>query len=138
MIIMTISAIDGWTEEDTILLNRIQSNKVRILKNVFTLFYALKPFIIKIHVGISLFVVLQRLTGLSSPVILVMNKIDCAKSATLIEQLNKDDTVFSKRVLTCAISGQGIEELESVILELVGLDKVRKGGRRWTVNQVSG
>lgn len=80
---------------------------------------------------------LQKLTGSSSPIILVINKIDCAKSDLCIKMVDEDETVFSKRVLTCAVTGQGIEELESAISELIGLDRVLKGGRRWTVNQVS-
>lgn len=103
VIIMTVSALDGWTSEDSRLLDRIQSNK--------------------------------KLTGSSSPVVLVINKIDCAKSVPSIEQIGVDGNIFSKHVLTCAVTGQGIPELEMAISELVGLDKVLKGGRRWTVNQ---
>lgn len=69
--------------------------------------------------------------------VLVINKIDCAKSVPSIEQIGVDGNIFSKHVLTCAVTGQGIPELEMAISELVGLDKVLKGGRRWTVNQVS-
>lgn len=103
VIIMTVSAIDGWTLEDSTLLNRIQSNK--------------------------------KLTGSSSPMILVINKIDCAKSVHSIQQIDDDGNTFSKHVLTCALTGQGIQELETAISELVGLNRVLKGGRRWTVNQ---
>ena len=80
---------------------------------------------------------MQKLTGSSSPIILVVNKIDCAKSDLSNKLVDEDGTAFSKHVLTCAVTGQGIEELESAISELVGLDRVIKGGRRWTVNQVS-
>ncbi|GMN45285.1 hypothetical protein TIFTF001_014472 [Ficus carica] len=103
VIIMTVSALDGWTLEDSTLLNRIQSNK--------------------------------KLTGSSSPMILVINKIDCAKSVPSIQQIDDDGNTFSKHVLTCALTGQGIQELETAISELVGLNRVLKGGRRWTVNQ---
>lgn len=69
--------------------------------------------------------------------ILVINKIDCAKSVPSIQQIDNDGNTFSKHVLTCAVTGQGIQELEMAISELVGLNRVLKGGRRWTVNQVS-
>lgn len=68
--------------------------------------------------------------------ILVINKIDCVKSACM-EDVNKYGNAFSKHVLTCAVTGQGIKELEMTISEIVGLNGVPEGGRRWTVNQVS-
>uniref|UniRef100_A0A2N9G8S0 TrmE-type G domain-containing protein n=1 Tax=Fagus sylvatica TaxID=28930 RepID=A0A2N9G8S0_FAGSY len=102
VIILTVSALDGWTLEDTKLLDRIQSNK--------------------------------KTLGSSSPVILVVNKIDCAPSAQT-EWVDRDDDSFSKHVFTCAVTGEGIHDLETAILEIVGLNSIPSGGRRWTVNQ---
>ncbi|KAL5559058.1 hypothetical protein UlMin_035269 [Ulmus minor] len=102
VIIMTISALDGWTPEDSTLLSRIESNK--------------------------------KLSGSSSPMILVINKIDCAKSPPM-GWPGENGNTFCKQVLTCAVTGQGIQELEAAISEIVGLNRVPKGGRRWIVNQ---
>lgn len=74
-------------------------------------------------------------TSFATPIILVINKIDCAPSIT--EELFEVDTgIFKKHVCTCAVTGQGIVELEKAILEVRGLDSIPAGGRRWTVNQV--
>ena len=78
----------------------------------------------------------QKSSGSSAPMILVINKIDCAPS-TYMEAFKTDDNLFSKHVFTCAVTGQGISELESAILQIMGLDQIPAGGRRWTVNQVS-
>ncbi|PQM41470.1 uncharacterized protein Pyn_20621 [Prunus yedoensis var. nudiflora] len=102
VIIMAISALDGWTPEDSELLNRIQSNK--------------------------------KSSGSSTPMILVINKIDCVPSDCM-ERVGKYINSFSKHVLTSAITGQGIQGLETAILEIVGLNKNYVGSRRWTVNQ---
>ncbi|TXG52859.1 hypothetical protein EZV62_022028 [Acer yangbiense] len=102
VIIMTMSAVDGWTSEDTKLLDRIQSHK--------------KP------------------TESSTPMILVVNKIDCAPSPST-EWIHRDGYSFTKHVLTCAVTGQGIQDLEKAIMEIVGLNQIPAGGRKWTVNQ---
>lgn len=102
VIIMAISALDGWTPEDSELHNRIQSN--------------------------------QESTGSSTPMILVINKIDCVTPDGL-EWIEKDVSSFNKHVLTSAITGQGIQDLEKAILDIVGLNKFPAGSRRWTVNQ---
>lgn len=68
--------------------------------------------------------------------ILVMNKIDCAAPDQLEDTKRKREEVFHKSVFTCAVTGQGIEELEEAILEILGLDRVPTGGHQWTVNQV--
>ncbi|KAM4086963.1 hypothetical protein ACJW30_10G142100 [Castanea mollissima] len=102
VIILTVSAIDGWTSEDTKLLDRIHSNK--------------------------------KIIGSSSPVILVVNKIDCAPSSQT-KWVDRDGDSFSKHVFTCAVTGEGIQDLETAILEIVGLNRIPSGGRRWTVNQ---
>ena len=77
----------------------------------------------------------QKLSGSSSPMILVINKIDCTKSPPM-GWPGENGNTFCKQVLTCAVTGQGIQELEAAISEIVGLNRVPKGGRRWIVNQV--
>lgn len=78
---------------------------------------------------------LQKSIRSSSPVILVVNKIDCAPSART-KWVDKDCDSFCKRVFTCAVTGEGIHDLERTILEIVGLNRIPAGGRKWTVNQV--
>ncbi|RDX63601.1 mnmE, partial [Mucuna pruriens] len=104
LIIMTMSAVEGWTSEDTKLLERIQSTKGS--------------------------------TGSSTPVILVVNKIDCKPCAETEWDIRcHSHKVFSKHVFTCAVTGQGLQELERAVLQIVGLEGIPAGGRRWTVNQ---
>lgn len=68
--------------------------------------------------------------------VLVINKIDSASSFRT-ELRDQDGYTFDKYVYTCALTGQGIEELENSIVEIVGLNTIPAGGSRWTVNQVS-
>ncbi|QHN94122.1 tRNA modification GTPase MnmE [Arachis hypogaea] len=104
LIIMTVSAVEGWTSEDTKLLERIQSAKSS--------------------------------TGSLIPVILAVNKIDCnPRAETDWDRGCQSHDIFSKRVFTCAVTGQGLQDLERAVLELVGLDAIPSGGRQWTVNQ---
>ncbi|QCE15863.1 uncharacterized protein LOC114196192 [Vigna unguiculata] len=104
LIIMTVSAVEGWTCEDTKLLQRIQSTK--------------------------------ESTGSSTPVILVVNKIDCKPCAeTEWDKGFQSHKIFSKHVFTCAVTGQGLLDLERAVLQIVGLEGIPAGGRRWTVNQ---
>ncbi|CDP01190.1 unnamed protein product [Coffea canephora] len=101
VIIMTVSAADGWTMEDTVLLERIQSNK--------------------------------DASGSTSPIILVVNKIDCAPTTSY--KWDTTATSFNKLIFTCAVTGQGITDLEAAVLEIVGLNTIPAGGCRWAVNQ---
>lgn len=102
VIIMTISALDGWTPEDTKLLDKIEYNK--------------------------------KVMGSSAPMILVINKIDCAPNVSK-EGLNMKENSFTKHIYTCAVTGQGISGLEAAMLDIIGLNSLPSGGRRWTVNQ---
>lgn len=79
----------------------------------------------------------QESSKTSSPAILVINKIDCIPSTSTDSEWGGEYSgYFSKHVFTCAVSGQGIEELEMAVSEIVGLNKIPEEGRRWTVNQV--
>ncbi|XP_063946855.1 uncharacterized protein LOC108210864 isoform X2 [Daucus carota subsp. sativus] len=102
LIIMAVSALEGWTLEDTELLDRINCNKSAYES--------------------------------SSPVILVINKIDCVPNASS-KWVNNSGYTFVKCIFTCAVTGQGIQDLETAILEIIGLDRIPRGGRKWAVNQ---
>ncbi|XP_050207295.1 uncharacterized protein LOC126656734 [Mercurialis annua] len=102
VIIMTISASDGWTSEDSELLSRIES--------------------------------IKKSVGSPTPVVLAINKIDTAASFCM-DWVDRYSSSFSKHVFTCAVTGQGIQDLEMVISEIVGLNRIPAGGRKWTVNQ---
>jgi len=102
LIIMAISAVDGWTEDDTKLIEHVLINK--------------------------------KSSGSSVPMVLVINKVDCAPFVSG-EQFEKFSGVFTKQVQTCAVTGKGISELEGAVIEVRGIEHVPSGGRRWTVNQ---
>ncbi|PAN35210.1 hypothetical protein PAHAL_6G189600 [Panicum hallii] len=102
LIIMTISAVDGWTDDDTKLIDHVLLNK--------------------------------KSSGSSVPMVLVINKVDCAPFVSG-EQFEKFSGLFTKQVQTCAVTGKGISELEGAVIEVRGIEHVPSGGRRWTVNQ---
>lgn len=81
------------------------------------------------------FLLVQKVMGSSAPMILVINKIDCAPNVSK-EGLNMKENSFTKHIYTCAVTGQGISGLEAAMLDIIGLNSLPSGGRRWTVNQV--
>lgn len=67
----------------------------------------------------------------------MVNKIDCDPCAeTEWDKKFTSHNFFSKHVFTSAVTGQGLQDLERAVSEIVGLDAIPAGGRRWTVNQV--
>ncbi|KAH0455877.1 hypothetical protein IEQ34_015909 [Dendrobium chrysotoxum] len=102
IIIMTVSATDGWTEDDQRVVERIKMN--------------------------------QSSTSCTTPMILVINKVDCVPSIS-VQHFELGDDIFKKKVQTSAVTGKGILELEKAVLEVRGLEAIAMGGRRWTVNQ---
>ncbi|XP_020081885.1 uncharacterized protein LOC109705558 [Ananas comosus] len=102
VIIMTVSAVDGWTEDDAKLIEHIQMS--------------------------------QKPAAIAMPIILVINKVDCAPFVS-VEEFGNISSSFNKHVLTCAVTGKGIPELEKAVLEVRGLEPTAVGGRRWTINQ---
>ncbi|KAG6383104.1 hypothetical protein SASPL_157153 [Salvia splendens] len=115
VIVMTVSAAEGWTSEDDRLLERIHSNKVSRTLSL-SLF------------GVSIVSQLHRLLQwfLWSIKSTVLHLVRC------VDTLSRS---FSKYVFTCVVTGKGISDLESAVVELVGLNKIPAGGRKWTVNQ---
>ena len=70
--------------------------------------------------------------------ILVTNKIDRLKSAVFSTKPTKPiENYFKKHVHTCAVTGQGVGDLEEAILEVIGVEPIPSGGRQWATNQVS-
>ncbi|XP_078444596.1 tRNA modification GTPase [Wolffia australiana] len=101
VIIMTISAVEGWTSDDDKLVQQI-----------------------------------KRSMDSSMPMILVTNKIDCLVSTAVSgKPTQPEGNYFKKHVLTCAVTGYGIRDLEDAILEVIGIDPIPSGGRRWATNQ---
>ena len=68
--------------------------------------------------------------------VLVINKVDCAPFVPG-EQFEQFSGLFRKHVQTCAVTGKGISDLESAVIEVRGIEHVPSEGRRWTVNQVN-
>eukprot|EP00249_Psilotum_nudum_P017250 c26233_g1_i3 orf=275-1615(+) len=106
IIVMVISALDGWTTEDALIFERLwgKCTDQRIVQ--------------------------ARL----APSILVFNKIDQG-SETSIQLPDAVKSTFSKCVSTCATKSIGLEDLEEALLNLVGAGVVLSGGRQWAVNQ---
>lgn len=77
----------------------------------------------------------QKPAAIAMPIILVINKVDCAPFVS-VEEFGNISSSFNKHVLTCAVTGKGIPELEKAVLEVRGLEPTAVGGRRWTINQV--
>lgn len=66
--------------------------------------------------------------------ILVINKIDCAPAS--FEWPSTTGYAVNREIYTCAVTGQGIPDLEAAIVEIIGLNSIATGGRKWTINQV--
>ncbi|KAF3324314.1 putative tRNA modification GTPase MnmE [Carex littledalei] len=105
VIIMAISAIDGWSEEDAKLIEHIMTSQKSAHQ------------------------------AMTTPMILVINKVDCAPIDSIGPLEEVCSGFFRKVVQTCAVTGEGISELEKAVLEVRGLQPISSTGRKWTVNQ---
>ena len=73
---------------------------------------------------------LQKSIGSSTSIVLAINKTDTAASLCM-EWVDRYSNSFSKHVFTCAATGQGIQNLEMTISEIVGLNNMPvEGGNR--------
>ncbi|KAG6434843.1 hypothetical protein SASPL_106487 [Salvia splendens] len=120
VIVMTVSAAEGWTSEDDRLLERIHSNKTNILSRCTYAycFFSPRKYRSQLHRLLQWF-----LWSIKSTVLHLVRCVDTLSRS------------FSKYVFTCVVTGKGISDLESAVVELVGLNKIPAGGRKWTVNQ---
>eukprot|EP00252_Welwitschia_mirabilis_P023380 TRINITY_DN6591_c0_g1_i1.p1 TRINITY_DN6591_c0_g1~~TRINITY_DN6591_c0_g1_i1.p1 ORF type:complete len:461 (-),score=99.16 TRINITY_DN6591_c0_g1_i1:212-1594(-) len=102
VIIMVISAPNGWTEDDHKIFTRIKE--------------------------------IQKASKcLLAPIILVLNKIDCSSDPVLLPPALTSS--FKHKVSTSAIKGLGIGELESALLDVMGVENIATEGRMWAINQ---
>ncbi|KAE8783125.1 tRNA modification GTPase mnmE [Hordeum vulgare] len=58
-------------------------------------------------------------SGSAVPMVLVVNKVDCTPLVPG-EQFEKFSGIFRKHVHTCAVTGKGISELVSTVIETTG------------------
>ncbi|KAJ4791454.1 tRNA modification GTPase MnmE [Rhynchospora pubera] len=105
VIIMAISAVDGWSEGDAKLIEHIVTSQKSANQ------------------------------AMTAPMILVINKDDCKPKDLLVSFEEICSGLFKKVVRTCALTGAGISELEKAVLEVRGLEPISSAGRKWTVNQ---
>ncbi|KAJ1701281.1 hypothetical protein LUZ63_001060 [Rhynchospora breviuscula] len=105
VIIMAISAVDGWSEGDAKLIEHIVTSQKSANQ------------------------------AMTAPMILVINKDDCKTKDLLVSFEEICSGLFKKVVRTCALTGAGISELEKAVLEVRGLEPISSAGRKWTVNQ---
>ncbi|KAJ4762790.1 tRNA modification GTPase mnmE [Rhynchospora pubera] len=105
VIIMAISAVDGWSEGDAKLIEHIVTSQKSANQ------------------------------AMTAPMILVINKDDCKPKDLLVPFEEICSGLFKKVVRTCALTGAGISELEKAVLEVRGLEPISSAGRKWTVNQ---
>lgn len=128
---MAISAIDGWSEEDAKLIEHIMTSQVFQSRLNFVLIlekFLLSKFFLKYQKSAH--------QAMITPTILVINKVDCAPIDSIGPLEETCSGFFKKVVQTCAVTGEGISELEKAVLEVRGLEPISSGGRKWTVNQV--
>ncbi|CAI9763901.1 unnamed protein product [Fraxinus pennsylvanica] len=113
VIVTTISATEGWTSEDEKLLERFKEKSfTRSICVLFGLIVRKKTQEAKTRLMFSLQI---QNESSSTPIVLVINKIDCAPSSSC-EWANTLASSFNKHVFTCAVNGQGIPDLEPVAI----------------------
>ncbi|BFI17289.1 tRNA modification GTPase [Marchantia polymorpha subsp. ruderalis] len=118
IIVMVVSALDGWTPQDNDIFEEIWECPTSLQGG--TASYS--------NGSLSSSKIAQV------PSILVINKVDTASPTSVILP-EKVSNAFSTIVPTCAPQSVGLKNLEAALLKLVGFGEVTTGGRQWAANQ---
>ncbi|KAG0618756.1 hypothetical protein M758_4G089900 [Ceratodon purpureus] len=131
VVVMVISASDGWTSADAIIYDRIWGTEGILRQRTDPTGGVLAGPMAPPSESAS---VINEYKGVQTPSLLVVNKVDRAAAGSVV--LPEDvQNAFFKRVATCATQSVGLQELDMAILDLVGLGHVSSEGQQWAVNQ---
>eukprot|EP00271_Cylindrocystis_brebissonii_P016236 TRINITY_DN39564_c0_g1_i1.p1 TRINITY_DN39564_c0_g1~~TRINITY_DN39564_c0_g1_i1.p1 ORF type:complete len:604 (-),score=115.69 TRINITY_DN39564_c0_g1_i1:68-1723(-) len=137
VVLMVISAPDGWLDEDSAVLERLwrgQREHQRLAERGAAGVLAGPMANAANREEAEEDVIGPTASLLSAPAILLINKTDAVTSASVaLPQLA--EVVFQRQVATSALTRAGLSDVEEAILELIGAGEALSDGKQWTVNQ---
>lgn len=122
VVLMVISAPDGWTVEDESIFEQIWGCESEVAMEQST----------SLSTGAESMEPPTKAHG--APAVLVINKVDKSSSTNVILP-EKVSRKFRKVVPTCAPQRVGLQSLEEALLDMVDVGVVGPGGFKWAVNQ---